>query len=91
MRYSYLGDVLALKLLEEGVDALLIDVDTDGLDDSLDVSGGWAGVASEAEEEESSQVLHFDDSKYSVSRDVHKGSDACIAAPMAICSKAPRT
>lgn len=57
---SYLRDGLALKLLNEGVDALLINIDTDRLDNGLDVSGRWDVLATELEEEVCSEVLHFD-------------------------------
>lgn len=52
-------DVLALKLGDELVEALGVSLNTDGLEDSLDVGSGGAGVATEAEEEVGSEVLHF--------------------------------
>lgn len=57
---SYLVDALALELRDELVETLIIGLDADGLKDSLDVLGGGGGVATEPEEEERSQMLHFD-------------------------------
>lgn len=57
---TYLVDVLALKLGDEGVQALLIGLDTGGLEHALDVGGGRAGVTSDSEEKVGSEVLHFD-------------------------------
>ena len=59
MSKSYLVDVLALELGDEGLEAVLIGLDTDGLKDGLDVLGGGGGVATEAEEKVSCEVLHF--------------------------------
>lgn len=56
---SYLVDVLALKLGDEGVQALLIGLDADGLEDVLDIGGRGGGVLGEAEEKVSREVLHF--------------------------------
>lgn len=56
---SYLRDVLALKLGDEGVQALIVSLNADGRENGLDILGGRAGVATEAEEEESGDVLHF--------------------------------
>ena len=58
-RCSYLVDVLALKLRQELVQALLVGLDTDGLEDLLDVGGAGRGVAAQGEEEVSCEVLHF--------------------------------
>jgi hypothetical protein len=57
---AYLLDVLALEFREEGVEAVLIGVDTDRLKDALDISGRGAGVATKAEQEVGCEVLHFD-------------------------------
>ena len=57
---SYLVDVLALELRDELLEALLIGLDTDGVEDLLDVGGRGRGVAAEAEEQVSRKVLHFD-------------------------------
>lgn len=48
---SYLVDVLALKLGEELLETLVISLNTDGGEDSLDVRGAGAVVAAEAEKE----------------------------------------
>lgn len=57
---TYLVDVLALELLEEGGEALLVGVNANGTENLLDVLSGRSGVASKLEEEEGGQVLHFD-------------------------------
>jgi hypothetical protein len=46
---GYLIDVLALKLREELLEAVIISLNADGLKDTLDVLCAWAGVATEAE------------------------------------------
>jgi hypothetical protein len=56
----YLVDVLALQLLEESLKAVIISLNTNGVEDALDVLGGRGGVAGKAEEEVSCQVLHCD-------------------------------
>lgn len=65
--YAYLVDVLALELLEEGGEALLVGVNANGAENLLDVLSGRRGVAGQAEEEESCQVLHFESLSQSVS------------------------
>lgn len=57
---SYLVDVLALKLREKGLEALVISLNADGAEDLLDVGLRRGGVAGEAEEEVSCHVLHLD-------------------------------
>jgi len=59
MVHSYLVDVLALKLLEQRLDAGLFSLDTDRAENFLDVAGGRRGVAGQAEEEVRREVLHF--------------------------------
>jgi len=61
---SYLVDVLALELRQKGGEALIVSLDADGREDSLDVLGRGGGVATEPEKEESRQVLHFDGLEY---------------------------
>jgi hypothetical protein len=51
MSGSYLVDVLALELGEELLETFVISFDTDGAEDSLDVFGAGAVVATEAEKE----------------------------------------
>lgn len=58
MRCPYLVDVLALKLGQELVQALAVGLDTDGLEDLLDVGGAGRGVAAQGEEKVSCEVLH---------------------------------
>ena len=57
---AYLVDVLALELLEEGREALLVGVDANRAEDRLDVLSRGGGVAGQAEEEVSCHVLHLD-------------------------------
>ena len=56
---AYLVDVLALELLKEGREALLVGVNANGAKDRLDVLSRGRGVATKLEEEESGQVLHL--------------------------------
>ena len=48
---TYLLDVLALKLGDELVETLAIGLNSNGLEDGLDVAGGWGGVTRKVEEE----------------------------------------
>lgn len=57
---AYFLEILALELLDEGAETLIIGLDTDGLKNSLDVLDGWRGVATDGEEEVCCEVLHFD-------------------------------
>jgi hypothetical protein len=57
---AYLVDVLALKLGDELLKAVAVGLDADRLKDGLDVGSRRRGVAAEAEEEVSCEVLHFD-------------------------------
>jgi hypothetical protein len=57
---AYLVDVLALELLKERGEALLVGVNANGAEDRLDVLSGRRRVAGQAEEEESCEVLHVD-------------------------------
>jgi hypothetical protein len=57
---AYLVDVLALELLKEGREALLVGVNANRAEDSLDVLSRGGGVAGQAEEEVSCHVLHLD-------------------------------
>jgi hypothetical protein len=57
--YAYLVDVLAVKLLKERAEALLVGVNANRAEDSLDVLSRGGGVAGQAEEEESCEVLHL--------------------------------
>jgi hypothetical protein len=58
VRCPYLVDVLALKLGDQSVQALIVSLDADGLKDGLDISGRGGGVATKAEEEVSCEMLH---------------------------------
>jgi hypothetical protein len=57
---TYLLNVLALKLGDQGVEALLIGLNANGLENGLDIGGRGGGVASEAEKKVSCEVLHFE-------------------------------
>lgn len=57
---AYLVDVLALKLGDQGVEARLVSLNTDGLKDGLDVGSGGRGVSTESEKEVCREVLHFE-------------------------------
>jgi hypothetical protein len=57
---AYLVDVLALELLKEGREALLVGVNANRAEDGLNVLGRGGGVAGQAEEEVSCHVLHLD-------------------------------
>lgn len=58
MRYAYLVDVLSLELRDELVETVAVSLDSDGLENGLDIGGGWAGVSTEAEKEVCCHVLH---------------------------------
>jgi hypothetical protein len=58
--YSYLLEILALKLRDQGLETVIISLDSDGLEDGLDIFLGWGGVSTEGEEEVSCEVLHFE-------------------------------
>lgn len=53
-------DVLALKLRDELLQALLVGVNANRPEDTLDVGGRRGGVSGKAEEEKSCEVLHFE-------------------------------
>ncbi len=55
----YLVDVLALELLQQSAETVLVGLDTNGAEDFLDIVGGWGGVATEGEEHVCCEVLHF--------------------------------
>lgn len=57
--FPYLVDVLAIELGEELLEALVISLNADGAEDGLDIVSRRGGVATEAEEEVSGEVLHF--------------------------------
>ena len=57
---AYLLDVLALKLGDQGVEALLIGLNANRLEDGLDIGGRGGGVATEGEKKVSCEVLHFE-------------------------------
>lgn len=54
-----LVDILALELLEEGRDAIIITVNTDGGEDVLDVPSRGRGVSAIHEKEVGCEVLHI--------------------------------
>ena len=53
------GDILALELSNELLEALIVGLDTDGTEDLLDVRSGGASVAADLEEEVCSEVTHL--------------------------------
>lgn len=57
---AYLGEVLALELGDQGGETLLIGLDSNGLENLLDVLSGGSGVATGGEEEVSCEVLHLE-------------------------------
>jgi hypothetical protein len=57
---TYLVDILALELRDELLKTLIVSLDTDGLEDLLDVGGGRRGVATKAKEKVSREMLHCD-------------------------------
>lgn len=59
MMSTNLVDVLALELLDELVEALRVGLNANGLENGLDIGGGWGGVATDGEEEVCCEVLHF--------------------------------
>lgn len=56
---THLIDVLALKLRDELLEALVISLNTDGAEDLLDISSGRGGVPADLEEEVGSNVTHL--------------------------------
>lgn len=60
MSHSYLVDVLALELRQQLAQAVRVGLNSNGVEDLLDVVGGGLLVAAEGEEEVSCEVLHFD-------------------------------
>lgn len=56
---TYLVDVLALELGDELGEPVLLSLDTNGLEERLDVSGRGGGVATLLEEEVSGDELHL--------------------------------
>ena len=53
------GDILALELSNELLEALVVGLDTDGTEDLLDVRSRGASVAANLEEEVCSEVTHL--------------------------------
>jgi hypothetical protein len=58
--FAYLVNVLAVELLKERAEALLVGVNANRAEDRLDVLSRGGGVAGQAEEEVSCHVLHLD-------------------------------
>lgn len=56
---TYLVDVLALELLDQSIEAVLISLNANRLEDGSDIGSRGRGVATEAEEKVSCEVLHF--------------------------------
>ena len=53
------GDILALELSNELLEALVVGLDTDGTEDLLDVRSRGASVAANLEEKVCSEVTHL--------------------------------
>ena len=60
MLKAYLVDVLAGELRDELVEAVAVGLDTNGLEDLLDVAGGRGLLTTEGKEKVGSEVLHDD-------------------------------
>jgi hypothetical protein len=60
MYSTYVRDVLALEFSEELLQAVIVSIDANGAEKVLDVLCGWFGVAAEAEEKVSREMLHFE-------------------------------
>jgi hypothetical protein len=56
---TYGVDVLVLELREKGGESLIVSLNSDGLEDSLDAGSGWSGAA-ERDEEVCCEILHFE-------------------------------
>ena len=57
---THLIDVLAVEFSQELGQSLFVGINTDRLEKTLDVGLGRAGIATEAEEEVSCEMRHFD-------------------------------
>jgi hypothetical protein len=57
---AYLLEILALELGDQGGETLIVSLDSDGLEDLLDVLLGGGGVATDGEEEVCCEVLHLE-------------------------------
>lgn len=57
---SYLVDVLALELRQELLKTLGVGLNSNGVEDLLDIVGRRLLGATEGEEEVSSEILHFE-------------------------------
>jgi hypothetical protein len=64
---THLIDVFALELFQQAGEAVLVSVDANRFEDTLDVRFGGAAIAGEAKEEISCEVLHFECLFWSVS------------------------
>jgi len=57
---GYLVDVLALQLLQESRNTVVVGLNPDRVEDSTDVLSGRRGVTADGEEKVGCEVLHFD-------------------------------
>lgn len=55
-----LVDVLSVKLLDESVETLLVDLNSNGLENGGDVLSGRGGLSTDGEEEVCCEILHFE-------------------------------
>lgn len=60
MSPAYLLEVLALEFTDQGGETVVISLDSDGLEDGLDILLRGGGVAAEGQEEVCCEVLHLD-------------------------------
>lgn len=56
---SYLLDVFSLEVFEKLLESVVVGLNADRVQDTLDIFGGGALVATEAEEKVSCEMLHF--------------------------------
>jgi hypothetical protein len=60
VRFSYLVDILAGKLGDQGLDTISLGLNTDGGKEGGDVSGRGGGLATKGEQKVSGEILHGD-------------------------------
>lgn len=60
MNQTYVVNVLALELRDQGVETVGVSLNANGLKDGLDISGRGRLVTAECKEKVSCEVLHFE-------------------------------
>lgn len=73
----YLLQVLALELGNQLVQALVVCINADGLENSFDIFGGRRGVATEPEKEICCEVFHGDCASSCVGVEVGMSKETC--------------